>query len=86
MGHCLGLTPFLAISGLYHFVSKSTLDFGPWSMKLGGAVRAIKKWPPMTMKLFLAGIIEKGPFLRLAEKRFFGQKSVFSPKKSPKIA
>ena len=38
----------------------------------------------MTTDLIWAGITEKRPFLRLAEKCFFGQKSVF-PHKRPKI-
>ena len=36
---------FLAISGLCHFSILSTLDFGLWSTKLGGTVRAIKNDP-----------------------------------------
>ena len=38
----------------------------------------------MTMDLVLAGIPEKQPFLRFAEKHYFGQKSIF-PKKTSKI-
>ena len=38
----------------------------------------------MTTDLIWAGITEKRPFLRLAEKCFFGQKSVF-PLKRPQI-
>ena len=34
---------FLALSGHSHVRGISTLDFGPFSMKLGGTVRAIKK-------------------------------------------
>ena len=34
---------FLAVLGLCHFRGISTLNFGPFSTKLGGTVRAIKK-------------------------------------------
>ena len=40
----------------------------------------------MTTDLVWARITEKPPFLRLAEKSFFGQKSVFPPKKHQKFA
>ena len=40
----------------------------------------------MTTVLVPDGIMEKRPFLGLAEKRCFGPKSVFSPKKQPKFA
>ena len=39
----LGSLRFLAISGLWHFASISTSNFGQWSTKLGGTARAIKK-------------------------------------------
>ena len=38
-----GSTPFLALLGLCRFISISTLNFGPFSTKLGGTVRTIKK-------------------------------------------
>ena len=34
---------FLAISGLCHFAIITTLNFGPWTTKLGETVGAIKK-------------------------------------------
>ena len=34
---------FLAVLGLCHFISISTLNFGPFSTKLGGTILAIKK-------------------------------------------
>ena len=74
---------FLAIWGLCHFASISTLNFGPWLTKLGGAVGAIQKWHTMTMDLVPAGITEKRPFLHSTKKHFFGTKSVFFSKKSP---
>ena len=58
------------------------LNFGPSSTKLGGTVRAIKNWPTMTTDLVPAGIADKRPFFCLAEKYFFGQKSVFFRKKN----
>ena len=75
-----GSPQFLAILGQSPIASISNLNFGPWSMQLGGTVQATKKWPTMTTDLVPAGIAEKRPFLRYAEKRFFGQKSVFPPK------
>ena len=38
-----GSPRFLAISGHSHFAIISTLNFGPFSTKLGGIVQAIKK-------------------------------------------
>ena len=61
---------FLAVLGLCQFISMSTLDFEPFSMKLGGTVRAIKKWPRRTTDPVRAGITEKRAFLRSAEKWF----------------
>ena len=42
-GSFFGLTPDLALLGHSHFGGISTLNFGPFSWKLGGTVRAIKK-------------------------------------------
>ena len=55
-------------------------DFGLFSTKLGGTVRAIKKWPRMTTDPVWAGITEKRTFLRSAEKCFFGQKWALTQK------
>ena len=38
-----GSPRFLAISGLCHFAIITTLNFGPWTTKLGETVGAIKK-------------------------------------------
>ena len=38
----LGSPRFLAISGHSHFAIISTLNFGPWSTKLGGTVWAVE--------------------------------------------
>ena len=43
MGHFWGSPRTLAISGLSQVVSKCTLNFEPWSTKLGGTVGVIKK-------------------------------------------
>ena len=61
---------FLALSGHSHVRGISTLNFGPISTKLGGTVRAIKKWPRRTTDPVRAGITEKRAFLRSAEKWF----------------
>ena len=76
---------FLAVAGLCHDRGISTLNVGPFSTKLGGTVRAIKKMTQNDNGPSLARITEKRAFLRSAEKCFFGQKWVFYPKKSPKI-
>ena len=56
--------------------SKGTLNFGPWSTKIGGTVRATKKMTHIDNR--------PGPSrnygetqLRFAEKRISAQKSVF---------
>ena len=77
MGHFWGSPLFLAVLGLCHDRGISTLNFGPFSTKLGGTVRAIKK---MTQN-------DNGPFPganygETAEKCFFGQKCILSPKHS----
>ena len=61
---------FLAVLGLCHDRGIGTLNFGPISTKLGGTVRAIKKWPRRTTDPVRAGITEKRAFLRSAEKWF----------------
>ena len=84
MGHFLGLTPVLGCFGLVSLQSISTLNFGPLSMKLGGTVRAIKKWPTMTTDLVPAGITEKRSFLRFAD-FFCVAKNPFFQKKTPSL-
>ena len=69
-GHFLGSPLFFAVLGLCHDRGISTLNFGPISTKLGGTVRAIKKWPRRTTDPVRAGITEKRAFLRSAEKWF----------------
>ena len=47
LGVIFGGSPlFLAVLGLCHERGISTLNFGPFSTKLGGNVRAIKKMTP----------------------------------------
>ena len=55
---------FLALLGLCQFVSIRTLNFGPFSTKPGGTIRAIKKLPRMTTDTVRAGITEDRLFLR----------------------
>ena len=85
MGHFPGVTLFLALLGLCDFAMISTLNFGPSSTKLGGNVWASKKWPRMTTDLVWAEITAKRPFLRFAEKCFFGQKCVLSQKNTQNL-
>ena len=65
------------------FTIISTLNFGPFSTKLDGTIRAIKKWPRMTTDTVRDGITMKRPF-------YFQPESVFWPKilsqKTPKIS
>ena len=76
---------FLAVFGLCHFRGICTLNFGPFSTKLAGTVRAIKKWPRMTMNPVWAWITERRPFLRSAKKCFFGQKWILTQKITQKF-
>ena len=75
----------LAISGQSPIAIISTLNFGLWSTKLSGTIQAIKKMTHNGNGLVQAGITEKWPFLRLAEKCFFFAKNQFFPKKTPEI-
>ena len=72
-----GSPRFLAILSHSHYAIISTLTFGPWSMKLGGTVHVIKKWPTMTADLVLARITEKRPFSLLFLLLFFWPKPCF---------
>ena len=76
---------FLAVLGHSHFRGISTLNFGPFSTKLGGTVRAIKKWPRMTMDPIRAGISEKRPFLHSAEVFFWSKRRFIQKKKHLKF-
>ena len=49
---------FLALSGHYHVRGISTLNFGPFSTKLGGTVQTVR----MTTDPVWAGITENGRF------------------------
>ena len=60
-----GSPRFLAILGLCHFASTGTLNFGPWSTKLGRTVRAIKKWPTMTHTWYLSFFLHKQSFWKI---------------------
>ena len=75
---------FLAVLGLCRFISISTLNFGPFSTKLGGTVRAIKK---MTQKDNGLGpgrnYGETGVFT-FGRKVVFGLKMGLTPKNHPK--
>ena len=77
-GHFPGLIPDMVISGQCLIAIISTLNFGPWSMKLGRTVQASKKWPTLVTDLVPAGIMEKRLFLCLAKKQKIGWKSVYT--------
>ena len=81
-----GSPRFLAVSGHTHFAIISTLNFGLLSTKLGGNVRAIKKWPRMTTDLVRAGVTKKRLILRSNEMWFFGRKCVFPPKNTQNLS
>ena len=74
MGHFSGSPLFLAVSGLCHFTIKSTLNFGRFSMKLGGTqndngpgsgrfLRRTGRFYPKFLKRLIL-ILEKGTFSR----------------------
>ena len=72
--------------GLCHFASISTLNFEPWSTKLGGTVGAIKK---MTHNYNGPGPSRnygETAFLRLAKKHFFWLKIHFFKKITQKLS
>ena len=71
---------FFTVLGHSHFRGISTLNFGPFSTKLGGTVRAIKKMTQNVNGPGLGRNYEKQLFLRSAEKCFFGQKWVLTQK------
>ena len=68
-----------------HITSTPGATTFPSSTKLGWTIWAIKKWPTMTTDLVPARNTEKRPFLRSAEKVFFGQKCVFPKKNSQNL-
>ena len=72
---------FLAVFGHSHFRGATTLNFGPISTKLGGTVRAIKKWPRRTTDPVRAGFTEKRAGYLLPKSGFW-PKNGFYPKKS----
>ena len=72
----------LAISGQSPIAFISTLNFGPWSTKLGGTIRAT-----LTTDLVLAWITEKTDVFLFCQKVENGQKiCFFLPKKHPRSA
>ena len=74
---------FLAISGQSPIASISTLNFKPWSTKLGRTVRSTKKLPTMTIDLVPAGITEEA-VSTFCRKAFFWPKVRFFQKKKRK--
>ena len=75
---------FLALLGHSHVKAISTLNFGPFQQNLMETSGPSKKGPRMTTVLVRAEIMEKRPFLRLAESVFW-PKMRFIPKKTHKI-
>ena len=62
-----------------------TLKFGPSAQNLVGLFGPPKTLPTLTMDLVPAGVTEKQPLLRFAEKQNTGQKAIFSLQKTPEI-
>ena len=58
----------------------STPNFEMYLTKLVGTIQVTKKLPILITEMVPAGITEKRPFLRFAEKRKTGRKSVFFQK------
>ena len=73
MGNFSGLTPVLAVSGLCHFISISTLNFGLYSTKLVGTVRAITKMNQNDNGLSPGRNYGKTAVFKFSQKVFFGQ-------------
>ena len=76
---------FLALSGHSHVRGISTLDFGPFSMKLGGTVRAIKKNDPKGQQTRPRPELRRNGRFYVRPKSGFGPKNGFYPKNSPKM-
>ena len=75
---------FLALLGLCQF-SISTLNFGPFSTKLGGTVRAIKKMTTEWQRTWSGPELRRSSCLWVRPKSVFLAKNAFYPKKTPKI-
>ena len=74
---------FLAVLGLCQDRGAPTLNFGPISMKFGGTVRAIKKWPRRTTDPVRPELRRNGRFY-VRPKSDFWPKNGSYPKNHPK--
>ena len=75
---------FLALLGLCRFISISTLNFGLFSTKLGGTVRAIKKMTQNDNGPGPGRNYEETDVFTFGRKMVFGLKMGFNPKSHPK--
>ena len=78
-GHLPGLDPVFGHIWQCLIASISTLKFGPWSTKLGGTVRAIKKMTQSDNRPGPGRNYRETASFTFGGKVFFGQKSVFFP-------
>ena len=81
-GHFLGLTP---VFGHSHVRGVPTLNFGPISTKLGGTVRAIKKYDPEGQRTRSRPELRRNGRFYVRPKSRFWPKNWSYPKKSPKM-
>ena len=87
----LGSPLFLAVSCLCHFISINTLNFGLFSTKLGGTVRAIKNMtqhdngPGSPGQRSGSELLGNGRFYFQPESVFVANNAIY-PKKTPKIS
>ena len=82
MGHFLGSPLFLALLGLCQIISISTLNFGPFSTKLGRTVWAIKKMTQNDNGTGPGRNYRKTAVFMFSQKVFCWQKRVLSPQKN----
>ena len=75
---------FLALLGLCRFISISTLNFGPFSTKLGGTVRTIKKMTQNDNGPCPGRNYRETGVFTFGRKVVFGLKMGLTPKNHPK--
>ena len=81
-----GSPRFLAVSGLCRIIGISTLNFGPFSMKLGGNVWATKKMTQNDNRPCPDRNYRETAVFTFSRKLFFLAKNALYPKKTPKIS
>ena len=87
MGHFRGSPLVLAVSGLCHFISIRTLNFVPFSTKLGGTVQAINKMTKNDNGVGPSQNYGETTVFTFSRKVFFlWLKMGFNPQKAPKLS